>query len=263
MPLVRAQPAQSGYTHVVGPDDSDLTLIHLGLLSLSDGASFGLARDGLETVLVVLGGCCDIALAGRKWEHIGSRADVFDGKPTAVYAPPGASIEITGRGEVELAVCAAPARKGGEPTLITPDQVGVRRVGKGTFEREIFDIAVPANLPAERLLVGETYNQPGRWSSYPPHKHDVHTPPQESKLEEVYHFRLKPPQGFGFQRIYGEGFDETYTVQHRDTVTIPRGFHPVAAAPGYQLYYLWILAGEERMLQPREDPDHSWASSQT
>jgi 5-deoxy-glucuronate isomerase len=109
--------------------------------------------------------------------------------------------------------------------------------------------------------VGETYNPPGLWSSYPPHKHDEHRPPEESKLEEVYHFRVKPSRGFGIQRVYGQGLDETYAVQDRDTVVITRGFHPVASAPGYSLYYLWVLAGDERLMCPREDPEHAWISS--
>jgi len=263
MGLIRAQPARPGYTHMVGPQDSELSLIHFGLLRLSEGACFGLAQDGLETVLVILGGRCDVEAEGCKWESIGSRGDVFGGKPTAVYVPPGESVTVKGRGELEIAVCAAPAEGGGETRLITPEQVGVRRVGEGTFLREIYDIAVAENVAAERLLVGETYNLPGLWSSYPPHKHDVHAPPQESKLEEVYHFRVNPPQGFGMQRIYGEGGDESYAVQDRDTVTIARGFHPVAAAPGYQLYYLWVLAGEERVMHPREDAAHSWVSSRS
>ena len=114
----------------------------------------------------------------------------------------------------------------------------------------------------ERLLAGETYNPSGLWSSYPPHKHDTQRAPEESKLEEVYHFRVKPAGGFGIQRVYGDGFDDAYAVQNRDTVAIARGYHPVAAAPGYELYYLWILAGEERVLHWWEDPSHSWVSSQ-
>jgi len=263
MPLIRGRPAEAGYAHIVGPDDSDLIFIRFGLLSLPDAASFGLAYDGLETVLVILGGRCDVKAGGAIWEDIGERSNVFAGKPTAVYLPAGESLVVTGRGEVEIAVCAAPAKGGAEPKLVTPEEVRVREVGQGTFRREIYDIAVPETVCAERLLVGETYNLPGLWSSYPPHKHEAHSPPDETKLEELYHYRLKPSQGFGVQRIYGDGVEETHTVRDRDTVTIAKGFHPVAAAPGYHLYYLWVLAGERRALRPREDPAHSWVSRES
>jgi 5-deoxy-glucuronate isomerase len=117
-------------------------------------------------------------------------------------------------------------------------------------------------VPAKKLLVGETYNIPGGWSSYPPHKHDVYSPGEEVCLEEIYHFRIDPPQGFGFQRIYSpeRDLDEAYSIENGDTVIIPCGYHPVAAAPGYTLYYLWGLAGEKREMRPREDPGHAWVN---
>lgn len=262
MALIRAKPAQPGYLHIIGPEHSELQYISFGLLSLQPGAAFGRTLDGQESLLVILGGQADIEAGEAGWRNVGARANVFDGKPTAVYLPPGAPLAITARTPLEAALCSAPAPRGPEQTLIGPDQVRARSVGRGSFRREIYDIAAGEGFAAERLLVGETFNGPGLWSSYPPHKHDVHQPPQESKLEEVYHFRLQPPQGFGFQRIYGEGYDESYAVQDRDTVTITRGFHPVAAAPGYQLYYLWVLAGPERIMHPRDDPDHAWVQQQ-
>jgi 5-deoxy-glucuronate isomerase len=110
--------------------------------------------------------------------------------------------------------------------------------------------------------VGETFNEPGGWSSYPPHKHDRHDPPAEVALQEVYHFRLQPRQGFGIQRMYSpeRGTDEVLVVEDGDTVLIPFGYHPVVAAPGYRLYYLWALAGEGRDLRLREDPAHAWVA---
>ena len=263
MAVIQWKGPQSGYMHIVGPDDSDLDYVEFGLLALSDNQPWEHSFPGRESVLVILGGHCDVAAGAQKLPNIGRRADVFDGKPAAIYLPPGSSCQVTGRGDVEIAVCSAIADKGAEAAFIPPDQVGVRTVGTGTFQREIYDIVVADTIAAQRLLVGETYNPPGLWSSYPPHKHDVHEPPAESKLEEVYHFRVKPGQGFGIQRVYGEGFDETYAVHDRDTVTINKGYHPVAAAPGYRLYYLWILAGEERIMHPREDPDHAWVPSQS
>jgi len=119
------------------------------------------------------------------------------------------------------------------------------------------------NVKAQRLLVGETLNPPGNWSSYPPHKHDRKAP-SEAPLEEVYFFKIKPPHGFGLQRIYTSPedenpFDEVFLLENDDTVVIPRGYHPVVAAPGYQLYYLWVLAGEERKYGAwSDDPNHRW-----
>jgi 5-deoxy-glucuronate isomerase len=263
MALIGGGPPRAGYWQILGPGDSELEYIGFGLLSLGDGESWDGEFPGREAVLVVLGGRCDVEAGERSWAGIGERGDVFDGKATAVYVPAGCRCRVTGRGEVELAVASAPAAGGGEATIIGPGRVGVREVGEGAFQREVHDILGVENFGAERLLVGETYNRPGQWSGYPPHKHDAHRPGEESKLEEVYHFRLRPPEGFGLQRVYGEGFDEAYAVQDRDAAVIRRGYHAVAAAPGYELYYLWVLAGEERGMRLREDPKHFWVSAQS
>ena len=60
-------------------------------------------------------------------------------------------------------------------------------------------------LPNDRLLLVEVYTPSGNWSSYPPHKHDVHrTGPGgailEADLEEVYFYKIRPAHGFALQR---------------------------------------------------------------
>jgi len=83
-------------------------------------------------------------------------------------------------------------------------------------------------------------------------------------MEEVYYFQLEPRQGFGFMRVYTDPsdenpFDYSYAVEHGDTVLIPRGYHPVAACPGYSLNYTWVLAGEGRTYGAwADDPKHAW-----
>jgi 5-deoxy-glucuronate isomerase len=112
-----------------------------------------------------------------------------------------------------------------------------------------------------RLLAGETLNPAGNWSSSPPHKHDVHDPPRQARLEEIYLFRVDPRQGFGLQLSYRtepDAADRAFAVADLDAATIPAGYHPVVAGPGYRLYYLWCLAGEGRTLHWAPDPAHAW-----
>jgi len=156
-------------------------------------------------------------------------------------------------------IAKSPSDLGGEPRLIGPEKVKVSTRGKDACERTIHDI-IDASFPSKRLLVGETFNAPGKWSSYPPHKHDTMRPPDETRMEEVYFYRVSPPQGFGIQRVYSpeKGFDETFVIRDNSLVKLPFGYHPVAAAPGYQLYYLWILAGEPRNYILHDDPEHKW-----
>jgi len=262
MTLIRGKSTQSGYTDLVEPGQHGLQYIGLGLLSLDDGDAWETKFDGREALLVILSGQCDISSGGTTWDRLGQREDVFDGPPASVYCPPESQCRVVGRGTVSVAVCTSLAERGPTPTLIRPEEVVSKEVGLNSFQRTVRTIVSADSLPAQRILVGETLNPPARWSSFPPHKHDCHRPPQESKLEEVYYYRIRPKQGFGIQRVYGDGFDETYAIQDGDAVAISHGYHPVAAPPGYELYYLWVLAGEERVMHPCEDPNHAWVAAQ-
>ena len=114
---------------------------------------------------------------------------------------------------------------------------------------------------AQRLLLGETINPPGNWSSYPPHRHDRDNPPEEVDLEEVYLFKTNPAGGFGVQIRYeldGDRAEEAFLVRDDDIAVIRTGFHPVVAASGYELYYLWVMAGAGRVMVPYLDPAHAW-----
>ncbi len=260
MSWLARQEMKSGYNDVVPRDDARLEMISFGVARLARGESYTEELGDEEAVLVILGGRCDLD-AGESWKNLGRRRDVFSGKATGAYIPPGVKFTLTGAaaGVCEVAVSRAPAKQKGTPRVIRPEEVKVRTAGALNWKRVIHDIA-DLSVPAERLVVGETFNPPGNWSSYPPHRHEIDDLPDEVKMEELYHFRVSPKQGFGFQRLYTDDLsvEEAIALRDADTVVIPRGYHPVAAAPGYRLYYLWILAGNERVLLPRDDPNHAW-----
>ena len=106
----------------------------------------------------------------------------------------------------------------------------------------------------------EVYTPGGNWSSYPPHKHDVHNPPGEVDLDEIYYYRIRQPEGFAFQHLYAgqHAGEQTLKPRDGDTVLVHSGFHPVVAGPGYDVYYLNFLAGSSRALAVTEDPKHVW-----
>jgi 5-deoxy-glucuronate isomerase len=110
-------------------------------------------------------------------------------------------------------------------------------------------------------VVIEVYTPGGNWSSYPPHKHDVHNPPAEVDLDEIYYYRIdRPAEGFALQRLYAadNSSDTVVRVNDGDAVLVRSGFHPVVAGPGYNVYYLNFLAGTSRTLAVTEDPNHLW-----
>jgi len=261
MRLHRRPGRAPGYTQVVVPG-RELQTLGFGLLRLQPGESYSGSLDGVEACLVIISGTCDIAGPGLDCKEIGRRTSVFAGKAYSVYLPSGSTYTVTARTAVEVAVATSPTREAGQPKLITPDDVVVNQRGKPGFAREVHDI-LDARTPAARLVVGETFNSAGEWSSYPPHKHDETIPDKEARMEEVYFFQVEPEQGFGVQVLYSNdgALDEAYMVKKGDVTILPFGYHPVAAAPGYRVYYLWIMAGEGRTLIPNDDPAHAWVKN--
>jgi 5-deoxy-glucuronate isomerase len=184
----------------------------------------------------------------------------FDGSPASAYVPAKSSWTVTAQTPVELAVCSAPAEGRLPPRLIRPEDVGQETRGKGTNTRHVRNILPDTSPHAESLLVVEVITPGGHWSSYPPHKHDVDDPPRETYLEETYYHRLARGSGFAVQRVYTDdlSLDETMAVSDGDVVLVPKGYHPVGAPHGFDLYYLNVMAGPVRSWKFTMAPDHAW-----
>lgn len=242
----------------------DTELIRLDIAGLDAGETEIFQRDDEEMFIVVLSGVVDVAVAGQSLGAAGGRSSVFESPGHAVYAPPATPVRLTAAdGPVELAVSSAPLEDGGEPAaarIVGPGDQRINEVGTGNWARTVRTMLGPEHA-AGRLLVGETINPPGNWSSYPPHKHDTHEPPREVQLEEIYYFKFEPARGFGVQIRYDAEQTETFTVRDGDVAIIKSGYHPVVAAPGYQLYYLWVMAGRGREMAPYLDPQHAWVQT--
>lgn len=259
MNLKKSWKNENGKSAVITRQNSTLEMLEVDMLRLADGESKTYSEKDKEYGLVLLGGKCTIEGDGISFQDIGKRENVFVGPATCVYLPRNRRFTITGIGGVTIAVCKAPAAKDFEPKLIQPEEVIVKDLGKPGWERQahfILDERTDANL----LYIGEAYVTGGQWASYPPHKHDDDNMPTEGILEEIYYYEFDKPQGFGIQKVYTkEGdIDETYTVKTGDFVEIPRGYHPFCAAPGYQNYYLWIMAGENRGFFMTTEDGHKW-----
>ena len=230
---------------------------------LAAGSSFTETIDGRELALVVLGGTCSVKSSAGDWMSIGRRATVFDGLPYTLYLPPGTTFSVTAETNCDMAFCYCKAEDVHPAHLVSPDEVGIEIRGGGNATRQINSMIPPA-FPAHRLIVVEVFTPGGSWSSFPPHKHDVHNPPTEVDLDEMYYFKLQRPEGFAIQKVYtGDGrIDETMTVRDGDLVLVPEGYHPVVAAHGYNVYYLNALSGSARSLAASDDPDYAWVRQQ-
>ena len=254
----KSEPDAGGSVVRVTPESAGWEYVGFEVLRLAAGGTADRSTGGEEVCLVPISGTCSVTAASETWE-IGGRKDPFDGPPHALYLPPGTDYGIEATANLELAVCSAPAETGVEPFVVRPEEIEVEIRGSGGMEREVRPILM-AERPAESLLVVEVLTPNGHWSSYPPHKHDRDALPDESYLEETYYHRVKPERGFAVQRVYTEdrSLDETLCVRDGDVVLVPRGYHPVSAPPGYDLYYLNVMAGPTREWKFKNDPDHEW-----
>lgn len=212
-----------------------------------------------ELGLVLLGGTCSVSSSRGEWKNIGRRPNVFAGMPHALYLPISTDYTVTAETDCDLAFCYCRAEELHPAKLIPPADIEVEIRGGGNATRQINKIMRP-EFPAHRLLVVEVYTPSGNWSSYPPHKHDVHDPPDEVDLEEIYYYRIDRPEGYAIQKLYTSDrrLDETITVRDGEMVLVPEGYHPVVAAHGYNAYYLNALAGSARSMAASDDPDYVW-----
>ncbi|MEW9673850.1 5-deoxy-glucuronate isomerase [Ammoniphilus sp. 3BR4] len=253
-------PDQEGKVISITPESAGWGYVGFEVYALKQGQSLRKETGEQEACLVILSGKATIATQHEKWENIGQRMSVFEKiPPYSVYVPSVDSYEVEALTDLELAVCLAPGKGSFPARLIAPGDVGVEKRGAGNIERQIHNI-LPEQKPADSLLVVEVFTPEGNWSSYPPHKHDQDNLPHESYLEETYYHKVNPGHGFAIQRVYNDdhSLDETLIIKDGDAVLVPEGYHPVSAPPGYEVYYLNVMAGPTRTWVFHNDKDHEW-----
>lgn len=257
--LVRAKPLRYGNIVEVNPNGADWRYIGFRVVRLADGETLQGETGANETALVVIAGTMHVRSSEGTWENVGGRPDPFSGQPVAVYLPPSTAYDLAAAGDLEVAVCTALSRERRAARLIAPPTSEEYVRGDGQAKRRIRNIMMKDD-DASSLFLTEVITLPGNWSSYPPHKHDEDNLPHESALEELYYYRAKPPAGFAFQRVYTANgdLDETVTAHDSDVVLVPRGYHVCAAAAGYWIYYLNVLAGPKHVYRMTFDPNHAW-----
>jgi 5-deoxy-glucuronate isomerase len=257
--LVKARHDASEIVRVT-PESAGWRFVGFSAYRLRADERVDVGLHGREVCIVVLSGRADIEASGKKWSAVGNRSSVFDDvPPAAVYAPDGGNVRVTAQSDAEIGVAHAPGGGTLPPRYIDPASMKRSVRGKDANTRYVCDI-LPQTEAAEHLLVVEVRTPSGHSSSYPPHKHDIDAPPEESSLEETYYHRLNPPQGFAFQRVYTDdrSLDQALAVEDHDVVMVPRGYHPVVVPYGYESYYLNVMAGPRREWHFRNDPAHEW-----
>ncbi|MCC6615860.1 MAG: 5-deoxy-glucuronate isomerase [Anaerolineae bacterium] len=264
--LVKSQDTgQAGVFARVRPTDAGWEYLNMAAIRLNAHEPYSSSTGEHEHVSVILGGRCNFRTSKGEYLNIGRRPDVFSGMPYAVYLPRRTDFEIEAlTDDLEIASCWVPTDEDHPVRLVTPADSKIEIRGGGNATRQINGI-VPPGFDCHRLVCVEVYTPPGNWSSYPPHKHDVHRVAAdgtvlEADLEEIYFYKIDKPDGYAYQRVYTlDGrIDALMRAQNHDVVLVPEGYHPVVSAHGYTTYYLNFLAGSAQSLANQDDPQYAW-----
>jgi len=246
------------------PATNPCRLLDFALVNLAAGQEYAGQTGDREICAVILGGQATFEVGTRHFEKVGGRPNAIAGLPHSVYIPAGAAYGIRAVSAVQVAMVSAPSDLEIEPYVIAPNQVTTGIWGAANFRRyfrQILTATGQPNLPARRLIVGETVTPSGNWSTFPPHRHEHDDLPREAYHEEMYYFRVSPADGFGICRYYNDDpLEANYTVRDGTLLMAPKGYHTVVSAPGCTTFYIWALAGEHRTQATVEDPAHAWVT---
>lgn len=267
--LIRSQDkGESGVFASVQAKTVGWQYLNMAALRLHKGEMYTGMVGEHEHVTVILGGQCNIRTSTGDYLNIGRRPNVFSGMPWALYLPRQAQFEIEALTDtLEIASCWVPTDQDHPAKLITPADSQIEIRGGGNATRQINGI-IPPGFDCHRLICVEVYTPSGNWSSYPPHKHDIHREDENGKLleadlEEIYFYKIDHPNGYAYQRVYTDDrhIDALMMAQNHDAVLVPEGYHPVVSAHGYTTYYLNFLAGSAQSLANSDDPAYAWVKS--
>src|SRR5438067_4101029 len=260
--LTAGSAAGGPYELDLTPEQAGWTYSGLRVLALPAGGTHRYATGEDEVVVLPLSGGCTVEVDGKRYELAG-RSSVFAGPTDVVYAPVGTELRIGSPNGGRFALCTARASRRYPVRYLPAAEVPVTLRGAGPSSRQVHEFAMPQTLDADRIIACEVITPGGNWSSYPPHKHDEDRP-GESVLEEIYYFDVRGVNGMAYQRVYGtpdRPVDVLAEVRSGDVVLVPHGWHgPAMAVPGYDLYYLNVMAGPgpARAWLISDDPAHAW-----
>lgn len=278
------------YQVVIRPGHPDWQYSGLLVADLAAGQSRTVETGDCEWIVLPLRG---FGLTVCSEEHsvtLAGRADVFSGATDSAYIGRDSSFTVTASGPTRVALAHATARAVFPFAHVLATDVPVELRGAGSCSRQVQNFGTPGVLKADSIIACEVITPAGNWSSYPPHKHDEEREGIETSLEEIYYFELRTEPAlpaateptcarrdgpvasrsggqspaFAYHRVYGTAtrpIEVLVEVRSGDTVLVPHGWHgPAMAPPGYDLYYLNVMAGpgQQRAWLICDDPAHAW-----
>ncbi|WMJ90593.1 5-deoxy-glucuronate isomerase [Anaerocolumna sp. MB42-C2] len=225
-------------------------LMDITVYRMKKGDVLDILNKDKETAILLLEG--KITYQWEAQTEAAERSDVFSEPPYCLHICKDTKSVVTALEDSEIIIQSTTNDNTFSSHFYKPTDCKIELMGEtqweGTAKREVLTIFDYKNAPFSNMVMGEVITKAGRWSSYIPHSH-----PQP----EVYYYKFDKPQGFGGAFI-GEN---VFKVTDGSAASIPGGLtHPQTAAPGYNMYYCWMIRHlDNNPWTTRDnDPVHVW-----
>ena len=264
-PLVKHPLEGSGTYQKVSTSDAGWEHLNFEARQMFKGETWEGNTEENEYGFILLSGNYSATTSKGSWETGNGRKNVFAGIAHTLYLPRHTSFAITAESAI-LDIAAGWCLATGDfaARFKKPEDAAIEIRGGDNATRQINSLIEPG-FGSSKLVAVEVYTPSGNWSSFPAHKHDDRKVDAdgnvtEACLEEFYFYKIDKEGGYAIQQVYtGDGsLNELMQVRTNDIVLVPKGYHPVVAAHGYNCYYLNFLAGSDQSLANTPDPDHKW-----
>ncbi|MCC5927789.1 MAG: 5-deoxy-glucuronate isomerase [Cyclobacteriaceae bacterium] len=263
--LAKPESLSSGVYQRILKEEAGWEFLNFEARMLKKGEVWKAETGDHEFGIILLSGNYTATTNKGSWATKNGRKSVFEGIAHTLYLPRHTSFEICAESEIlDLGIGWCETDRDFDPVFKTPDQADIEIRGGDNATRQINSLLQPG-FPCHRLVAVEVYTPSGNWSSFPAHKHDerIISPAGElleARLEETYFYKIDKAQGYAIQQVYTSDrrLDEIAVARNNDVVMVPKGYHPVAAGHGYNVYYLNFLTGSDQSLANTPDPDHTW-----
>lgn len=264
-PLLCKPSENSGIYQRITREEAEWQYLNFEARLMKKGEIWNGNTGGNEYGIILLGGNYSVKTDKGEWETYDGRKDVFSGIAHTLYLPRHTSFKLIAESAwLDIAYGWCKTDQDHPAVFKRPEDAAIEIRGGDNATRQINSLIEPG-FGCHRLVSVEVYTPSGNWSSFPAHKHDERKLDnsgniKEAHLEEVYFYKINKPQGFAIQQIYtaDRSLDEIAVARNNDIVLVPKGYHPVVAGHGYDVYYLNFLTGSDQSLANSDDPDHRW-----
>jgi 5-deoxy-glucuronate isomerase len=263
--LMKSSQAKEGIYQEILAEDAGWEFLNFNARILKKGQVWKGFTGENEYGIILLSGDYSVKTDQGNWKTRNGRKHVFDGIAHTLYLSRNTEFELIAESEVlDIALGWCETTEDHPAQFKEPTKSVIEIRGGDNATRQINSLIEPG-FDCQRLVSVEVYTPSGNWSSFPAHKHDERILDNdgnliEARLEETYFYKTNKPQGYAIQQIYtsDRSLDEIAVARNNDVVMVPKGYHPVVAGHGYNIYYLNFLTGSDQSLANTNDPDHEW-----